>query len=100
MKSLSRKQALAAMLLLYWGVFLAAHYGLHGHGYWLGILFGCTVIATVFTTLSVLMEKRSGGRDTFDGDLVLMYGVRVAMTVVSSFLGIYFICLAGIRMFA
>lgn len=100
MKSLTRKQALVSMLVLFWGVFATAHYGLYGHGVWLGILFGCTVVATIFTTVSTLVEEASGGRGNWDGELSLMYGVRVAMTIFSALIGAYVICLAGIRLFA
>lgn len=100
MKLLSREQALVAMLALFWGVFATADYALCGHALWLGIIFGCTVIASIFTCMSTLAEKINGGRGGFDDGLIIMYGLRVIMTVIFSLMGMYFICLAGIRLFA
>lgn len=91
---------LALILTLFWVVFLADWYAFYGHGWPVGVVFGLTVVATLYTSgvyVAKHIESKSTERSV---GLGLAEALVWTMVIFSIAFGVYFIVMSGVRLFA
>lgn len=96
---MNRWLELALILSLFWVVFFAAWYAFYGHGWQVGVVFGLTIIATIYSVgVTIVQHMESKVAEKWVG-LGLAHGFRLVMVVTSIIFGMYFIVMDGVRLF-
>lgn len=98
---MNRWLALLLFVLLFWATFFSAWFGLYGTGTWVGIVFGLSVICTLYSVgVTVAEDAELRRRRTTSVGLDLALSLRWVMAILSIVALVIFIIVDGVRLFS